>query len=109
MTEVKAALVFGGIARGWTGGTGSIQAAVLAIARNWAVGIMAPTWPRMPPPLWEGMERAAAQKDASKAWTWAVVGLLPGAMPAMVWATGATMVENILVWRRGKCKGNQLF
>jgi len=60
MTEVRAAVVFGGITRGWTGGTGSIQATVLAMAWCWAAGITEPTWPRMPPPRWEGMERAAA-------------------------------------------------
>jgi len=40
-------------------------------------GITAPTWPRMSPPLWEGMEQAAAWKDASKARTWAAVGVAP--------------------------------
>jgi len=49
-----------GVTRGWTGGTGSTQAAVPVMARNWGQGITAPTWPRMPPSLWEGMERAAA-------------------------------------------------
>jgi len=109
MTEVRAALVLLGITRGWTGGTGSIQATVLGMARYWAAGITEPTWPRMPPPQWEGMERAAVYQDASKARTSAAVGLRPGAMLEMVWATGAAMVENILVWSSGKYKGNQLF
>jgi len=82
---------------------------VLAIAWYWAAGITAPTWPRMPPPRWEGMEQAAQYQDASKARTLAAVGLWPGGMPVMVWATGAAMVETILVWSRGKYKGNQLF
>ena len=36
MTEVMAADVPGGITRGWTGGTGSTQAAAPAMAWNWA-------------------------------------------------------------------------
>jgi len=46
--------------------------------------------------------------DASKAWTLAAVGLWPGAMLETVWVTAAAMVENILVWSRGKYMGNQL-
>jgi len=36
-------------------------------------------------------------------------GPVARAMLEMVWVTAAAMVENILVWSRGKYMGNQLF